>query len=72
MAEITEAQARRCGSCDFWSGFTHGNQQQAECRRRPPVFTTARRSIWPYTGPDDWCGEFVQRAAAEGGSRDDA
>lgn len=35
------------------------------CRRKPPgrVRPVERIAVWPETGPDDWCGEWLDREA---------
>lgn len=56
VRSLTEA---RCETCVFWAGFRHGNQLTAPCRAHPPAYSSVRKSIWPETRPDDWCGEYA-------------
>jgi hypothetical protein len=55
-----------CARCRYWRRL-EANPSQGECRRRAPrpVTDGGVHSVatWPVTDPDDWCGEFRDRAA---------
>ena len=45
-----------CKTCRWWikAGEYH------ECHRNPPLsMSNDFEGLWPYTGPDDWCGEWT-------------
>ena len=54
----------RCERCVFWERGEYG---QGRCHRYPPkpMYQVALDgsggsygdNLWPYTAPDDWCGE---------------
>jgi len=66
----------QCSACRFWLNWDSEMTNLGECHRFPPRMATARHADadeeavvtvrptdggWPWTAPDDWCGEF-QRA----------
>jgi hypothetical protein len=64
MAEISEKVSRACRNCKWWKRHFLLKPQHI-CRRFPPSTGQTDREMWPQPREDDWCGEFVQRTAAE-------
>lgn len=55
-----------CKDCEFYQAET--DVPASTCRRRAPTWVHAPEyeddsmDGWPVVDPDDWCGEFEQRA----------
>lgn len=44
-----------CQHCAYWKQIAF----DGECRRRAPTAGMMTSHAFPHTGPQDWCGEFV-------------
>ena len=75
---MDEAQ---CSTCRYWDAKGHGpfwargnslGDKFRRCRRHPPDVQMESESndygysVWPYTPPDDWCGEWSASEALRG------
>ena len=63
-----------CRRCAYWQrfngkcvaaiGIAAGKVKPGLCRRQPPIVRAwtevGRECVWPVTGEDEWCGEFVK------------
>lgn len=58
-----------CANCKFWQKNTDA---WGECRRQAPqpCVTLERHAqpstLWPATGPGDWCGEYSAEESRRG------
>ena len=57
---------QRCELCKWWGSPSQSKEGRLnfryatyQCHRRAPVLTEQR---WPYTGWNEWCGEFEEVA----------
>ena len=55
-------EGQRCADCKFWD---YSSSNQGFCRRKAPSPTVMAKAteyvlVWPSTGLDDWCCEFVK------------
>lgn len=64
---------QRCGNCACWRELS---TLEGECRRRAPLPLalavqpgTVTGCVWPRTGPDDWCAEWMTRPLRQVGER---
>ena len=48
-----------CQRCKFWKE----GASPSLCRRHAPGIDAQGYSVWPWTAPDDWCGEFERKEA---------
>jgi hypothetical protein len=54
---LKEELKEECYCCRFWHSFS----QRPYCRRFPPQPFADGAARFPYTAPNDWCGEFQRR-----------
>ena len=53
-----------CVNCIFYEAIAAVQGLSGECRRYPPRPMT-RNSVFPVVNDNDYCGEFVPRAAGQ-------
>ena len=56
-----------CADCQYWQQI-QPDSITGECRQKSPVLVAGMAQdhkglsrIWPLTGSDDWCGDFLLR-----------
>ncbi|TXH47659.1 MAG: hypothetical protein E6Q97_26720 [Desulfurellales bacterium] len=70
MSATSGKDRRQCEFCTMWAIMYartgQGGAALGECRRMPPVVTSANSSgDFPKTEADWWCGEFVRDTEVE-------
>lgn len=48
----------RCYTCAYWDH--KGENKTGRCKATSPQVSGSEKGIWPWTGPDEWCGEHPQ------------
>ena len=56
----------RCAECRFSAPQRMSYGTEYFCRFNAPVVAVSPAFAWPYVGPEDWCGKYQERKAAEG------
>lgn len=54
--------SEKCSICRFWDVAGSPSPVHHRCLRYPPVHIydgEESATQWPWTSPNDWCGEFV-------------
>jgi hypothetical protein len=56
----------RCARCQ-WANTQYDVRLERDvltCRKDPPTLRGSGRGVWPFVGPQDWCGQFSPKRQA--------